>query len=268
MSRGLTIADFVQQVNYAIYKVRLDTGYSLDGAFHADTDKFKEVVMEANLVLQDLQVSTDWNWLRSRRYFGLTENPECDCTSIQEINLDDYPEFYKICTGFNDAVRLHDPDYMESYIEVPLTLPRSGSHTDVSMFDSVATPNVVDTRLRAFQVGRILSFTRRFTTYELGLRIETDVIDYLEPLHICDVNCVQPCPQAYEDLVFTRIPDPYYMILRTAAKRAEGDPSVPDRAMTLGEESSKLLSAIRENDASKTYPDTASTIELGYFPVL
>ena len=54
MSRGMTIADFVQQVLYAIYKVRLDVSDSVDGNFHSKSDKFKEVVMEANMVLQEI----------------------------------------------------------------------------------------------------------------------------------------------------------------------------------------------------------------------
>ena len=55
MSRGITIADFVQQVLYAIYKVRLDVDESVEGSFHSKSDKFKEVVMEANFVLQEFQ---------------------------------------------------------------------------------------------------------------------------------------------------------------------------------------------------------------------
>ena len=53
----MTIADFVQQVYYAMYKVRLDVRYdaALPEAFHANTDKFKEVIFEANFVLQELQ---------------------------------------------------------------------------------------------------------------------------------------------------------------------------------------------------------------------
>ena len=66
MSRGLTIAELVQQVYYAIYKVRIDVDEGVDGAFSSKTDKFKEVVMEANLVLQEFQKEQDWNFLRDR----------------------------------------------------------------------------------------------------------------------------------------------------------------------------------------------------------
>lgn len=264
MSRGLTIAEFVQQVFYAIYKVRLDVDASVEGAFHADTDKFKEVLMEANFVLQELQKEQDWNWLRDRWYMGTAE--VLDDGAIQEFTL---PEgVYKVCTGYYDSVRLHNPTYPTIFLEVPFTSPRGGTTNVTAMFDENAKLNVPDTRLRAFVVGDILTFNRPFTIYEAGAIIETDVVRLLDPLHICDESCTQPCPQAYENKVFTEIPDPYYMVVRTAAKRAEGDPSVSERVMSLTDEGSKLLSAMRENDSSKTVPDTYSSVELGYTRVL
>ena len=50
-SQGLTTYDFVQQVYYAQEKTILD--------FWPEDDKFREVLMEANLVLQELQNSED-----------------------------------------------------------------------------------------------------------------------------------------------------------------------------------------------------------------
>lgn len=267
MSRGLTIAKFVEQVFFSVYKVRLDTAYSddLPQAFHADTDKFKEVVMEANFVLQELQKEQDWNWLRARWNMGVAAVlPE---GRIQEFQFDT-DQVYKVCTGFNDAVRLHLPGHPEAFIEVPFTSPRNGTTNTVAMFDSAGRLNVRDNRLRAFVVGDHITFNRQFTRNESGMLVETDVINLLPELHICDSGCQQPCPQAYEDLVFTEITDPYYMVVRTARARAEGDPSASDRIMSLTDESTKLLSAMRENDSSKTDPDTYSTIELGYTRVL
>lgn len=265
--RGLTIASFVQQVLYAIYKVRLDTTFDPDlpgTAFHADTDKFKEVLMEANFVLQEIQKEQDWNFLRERWSIGTAEVN--DDGSIMEFELPSY--IYKVCTGFNDAVRLHDPNDPNVFIEVPFTSPRNGQTQVVSMFDNTARLNVPDTRLMAFIVGNTLTFSRPFSTYESGALIETDVIRFLDPLHICHAGCVQPCPSAYDVKVLTEIPDPYYMIVRTAAKRAEGDPSATDRVLSLGDEAMKLLSAMRENDSSKTVPDTYQTAELGYTRIL
>jgi hypothetical protein len=264
MSRGLTIADFVQQVYYAVYKVRLDVTSAVAGAYHADTDKFKEVVMEANFVQQELQQAMDWNWLRHRLELGTAE--ALDDGAIVEFELPEY--VYKVCTGFNDAVRLHNPTDPSVFMEVPFTSPRNGTVNNISMFNTNGQLNVSDQRLMAFMVGDHLTFTRPFTSNELGAIIETDVVDLLDPLHICDSTCTQPCSSAYVDKVFTRISDPYYMIVRTAMKRAEGDPSASDRVLSLSDEAMKLLSAMRENDSAKTVPDTYTTSELGFTRIL
>ena len=266
MSRGMTIADFVQQVLYAIYKVRLDTAYdpALPQAFHANTDKFKEVVMEGNLVLQELQKEMDRNWLRDRIILGTAA--DLGGGQIMEFHLPD--DAYKVCTGFNDAVRLHHPSDPNVFMEVPFTSPRNGTNNRVSMYDQHGRLNTTDHRLMAFVVGDHLTFTRPFLPHELGYIIETDIVRLFDPLHICTSAEAQPCAQAYTDLVFTEIPDPYYMVVRTAAKRAEGDPSVSDRIMSLTDEASKLLSAMRENDSAKTVPDTYTTFELGYTRIL
>lgn len=262
MSKGMTIADLVQQVYYAIYKVRLDVRYAddLPQAFHANTDKFKEVVFEANFVQQELQKEQDWNWLRDRMELGYACHHR---GRIPEFTLPD--DVYKPATGFNDSVRLHYPH--GGFIEVPFTSARSGNTHTIAMHDEYGRINTPDNRLRAFMVGNELTFSRPFTRGEDGLLIETDVIRWLEPLHICDETCIQPCPKAYEEKVFKEIPDPYYMVVRTAAKRAEGDPSAIDRVQSLTDEATKMMSAMRENDSSKTVPDTYHTSSLGHVSV-
>lgn len=266
MSRGMTIADLVQQVYYAIYKVRLDVGYSddLPEAFHANTDKFQEVVFEANFVLQELQKEQDWNWLREKLILGTTV--QSTCGHIQEFQL---PEWvYRPCIGFNDAVRLRRPSNDQLLLEIPFTSPRSGNTTPTAMHDEYARINAQDNRIAAFQVGDTITFTRPWTLGEVGKTVETDVIRYLEPLHICDDSCQQPCPLSYESLVFTEITDPYYMVTKTAQRRAEGDPSALDRVMSLTDEASKMLSAMRENDSAKNMPDTYQTSSIGFVSVL
>ena len=259
MSRGITIADFVQQVLYAIYKVRLDVDASLEGSFHSKSDKFKEVVMEANFVLQEFQKEQDWNFLRERWEMGLTRNPH---DGIQEFEIPD--EVYKVCTGYGDAVRLHLPGTMQ----IPLEEARTGNRRHVEMFDEWGEMNVDSRAQRAFVVGNILTFNRRWFPSELGRPVETDVIRYIEPFHICDDSCEDGCPKAYEEKQLTWLPDPYYIIVRTAAKRAEADPSVTERVQSLTDEATKLLSAMRENDSAHTTPDTYDTCVLGYVPVL
>lgn len=263
MSRGLTIADLVQQVLYAVYKVRLDVDESLENSFHCKSDKFKEVVMEANFVLQELQKEQDWNFLRDRWEMGHALNPRFPRDGIQEIQLPD--EVYKVCTGYGDAVRLH---HGHGCMQIPFEEARTGNRRHVEMFNQWGELNADSMSQRAFVVGDTLTFNRRWFPGELGRRLETDVIRYIEPLHICDSSCEDHCPHAYEDKVLTWLPDPYYIIVRTAARRAEGDPSVTERVQSLTDEGSKILSAMRENDSAHTIPDTYDTAMLGYVSVL
>jgi hypothetical protein len=136
------------------------------------------------------------------------------------------------------------------------------------MFDEFGNLNVDKLSQRAFVVGNVLTFNRRWFPGEVGGRLETDVIRYIEPLHICDDSCPNHCPKAYDRKVLTWLPDPYYVVVRTAARRAEGDPSVAERVQSLTDEGSKILSAMRENDSAHTIPDTYDTSILGYVSVL
>lgn len=262
MSRGLTIAELVQQVFYAIYKVRLDVDDSVEGSFHSKSDKFKEVVMEANFVLQEFQKEQDWSFLRDRWGIGKAWNAYHN-TIPMEVKIPD--EVYKVCTGYGDAVRLHCGRHV---IQIPFEEARTGNRRHVEMFNKWGEMNVDDGAQRAFIVNNMLTFNRLWNSYELGRFLETDVIRYIEPLHICDDSCPDHCPKAYDEKQFTWLPDPYYIVVRTAARRAEADPSVAERVQSLTDEGSKLLSAIRENDSAHTIPDTYDTSTLGYVSVL
>lgn len=263
MSRGMTIAEFVQQVYYAIYKVRLDVTSGTDGAFHSKSDKFKEVVMEGNFVLQELQKEQDWNWLRDRWEMGIAHNHR---HSIQEFTLPD--DVYKPCSGYNDGVRLHLHRHVMPIRNIPWTSPRSGNKPVTEMYGPDMQSGYQHTPLMAFQVGDAITFTRPWLGMERGCLVETDVIRLLPQLHICTDECDDNCPLAYEQKVFTEIPDPYYMVVRTAAKRAEGDPSVAERVQSLTDEGTKLLSAMRENDSAHNTTDTWEAADLSYIEVL
>lgn len=263
MSRGLTIAELVQQVLYAMYKVRLDVDASKEDAFHSKSDKFKEVVMEANFVLQEFQKEQDWQFLRDRWEMGISMNPS---GSIQEFELPD--DVYKVCTGYNDAVRLHYPGNPQACLQILFEEARSGNRQVVDMFNEYGQLNVNKQEQRAFTVGNIVTFNRQWLSNETGLLVETDVIRYIEPLHICDDDCENGCPLAYEEKQFEWLPDPYYIVVRTAAKRALADPSCSEVAQSLTDEATKFLSAMRENDSAHTTTDTYETGVLGYIQVL
>ena len=263
MSRGLTIADLVQQVLYAMYKVRLDVDASKEGSFHSKSDKFKEIVMEANFVIQEFQKEQDWQFLRDRWEMGFARNPR---HGIQEFSMPD--DVYKVCTGYNDAVRAHRRGDPLACMQILFEEARSGNRQVVDMFDEWGRLNVDKYEQRAFTVGEIVTFNRPWLPGEEGLLLETDVVRYIEPLHICDDGCPDGCPLAYEERQFTWLPDPYYIVVRTAAKRALADPSCSEVAQSLTDEATKFLSAMRENDSAHTTTDTYETGVLGYVPVL
>lgn len=263
MSRGLTIAEFVQQVLYAIFKVRFDVDASKEGSFHSKSDKFKEVVMEANFVLQEFQKDQDWHFLRDRWEMGYTRNP---IHGIQEFELPE--DVYKVCTGYNDAIRLHHRNNPMPCMNILFEEARSGNTPVYDMFDEYGRLNVNKQEQRAFCVGNTVTFHRPWFAEEQGLLIETDVIRYLAPLHICDDDCPDNCPLAYEEVHFTEIPDPYYLVVRTAAKRAQAFPDAIDMVQSLTDEATKFLSAMRENDSAHTTTDTYETANLGYISVL
>lgn len=260
MSRGMTIADLVQQVLYLMYRVRFDVDPSLENSYHSKSDKFKEIVMEANFTLQEFQKEQDWNFLRERWDIGFTGPGP-----VQEFRIPD--GVYKLCTGYNDAVRLHWR-HSRGVMQIPIDSPRSGNHAAIDMFDSFGSLNVDNNKQRAFVVGDTLTFYRPWYMFECGHLLETDVISYIEPLHICDSSCPERCPKAYEEVHFKWMPDPYYFAVRTAARRAIADPSCAEVMQQLTDEAAKILSAIRENDSAHTNLDTYETSTLGYISVL
>ena len=97
MRLGLTPYEFVQQVFYVQEKVLLD--------FHPDDDVYKEVLTEANLVLQELQKEEDWLWLRDTVNLGFvmemppfTTKPPKDfhwCRLHHDIQLEIPENVYK-----------------------------------------------------------------------------------------------------------------------------------------------------------------------------
>lgn len=277
MSWGMTPYDFVQQVFYAQEKVLLD--------FWPTDDKYKEVLVEANLVLQELQKEEDWTWLRERLVLGSVDR-RGGAGEIPEFRLPDW--VYKVSTLHDDCVRLmaarhsahhchchHDVELDEyDFIEVPYGSPgRLNGRTMRQRFGPMV--NVPDMSLTASVVGNnILTFSRPLSPWESTNRFAVcDVQRRIRPIHICgpkcrgvdpdeeisyeldeDGNWKNPCAEI-EDSILDVIPDPNYVVVRTAALHAEGSPPAQARVQTLTDNAQKLLSAMRQNDSSATDSD-------------
>lgn len=274
MSYGITPYDFVQQVFYAQEKVLLD--------FWPTDDKYKEVLIEANLVLQELQNAEDWTWLRERIVLGDTNDRPG--SSIPEYKLPTW--VYKPSMLHDDCVKLckqighhhHCHDYDDemfdemNYIEVPyVSTGRVQGRTDKQRF--YMNTNIPDRKLGAVLIGDILTFNRPLFGMEKGRVAVTDVQRRIPLMHICGPECkginpdepinyqrdengkwINPCSKI-EDRVFEMIPDPNYVVMRTAALHAEGSPPAQGRIATLTDNAQKILSAMRQNDSAATDAD-------------
>lgn len=277
MSEGLRPYDFVQQVYYAQEKVILD--------FWPSDDKYKEVLLEANLVLQELQNAEDWTWLREQLVLG-----PCYCVpgKITEFELPDW--VYKVSTLNHDALRLHrlrpfiHPWYHDrfpcvedfdehGFIEVPIASSGDNRYRKENTVDRIDRVHMPDVKLRAIKMGNIVTFNRPLTPYEERMVAVLDVQRRIELFHICDQRCKgvnpdepisyefnedgeweNPCSQI-EHRMLTEIPDPNYVVMATAARHAEGSPPALARVAGLQDAAQKIMSAMRQNDTSATDAD-------------
>lgn len=277
MSEGLRPYDFVQQVYYAQEKVLLD--------FWPDDDKYKEVLFEANLVLQELQNAEDWTWLREQLVLGPCHSLP---NRIPEFELPDW--VYKPSTQNHDCLRLHpiiNPlthpghachcgghDYDERWFtKVPFASAGDNRYQKDYHVDRYDQVHVPDMHLRAVKMGNVITFNRLLTPHEERSIATVDVQRRIELFHICDHKCKgmdpdepisyefddegnweNPCSKI-EHRMLTEIPDPNYVVMATAARHAEGSPPALARVAGLQDAAQKIMSAMRSNDASATDAD-------------
>lgn len=253
MSYGLTPADFVQQVYYAQEKVKLD--------FWPSDDKYKEVLLEANLVLQELQNVEDWSWLRERLILGPV------FAGNHRIPDFELPEWvYKPSTVYGDGVKLHLMSQLtpngineDNYIVAPWA--SDGAMAQRARYDVApwGENQAVDKPLLAFFYGNTVTFNRPLRDFEAHRRIAAcDVQRRISLIHVCDDSCPLDADghcRLIEDRILTEIPDPNYVVMLTAARHASGSPPAAQRAMELNDAATKILSAMRSNDVAHTTPD-------------
>lgn len=293
MLKGMKPYDFVQQVYYAQEKVILD--------FVPYDDKYREVLFEANLILQELQNIEDWTWLREKLILGPCHSAP---GTIPEWQLPDW--VYKVSTCNHDCLRLirpismhHDavpyaPDrfipysgmYLDGkqYIDVPLASTGDNQyHREilVTRDGAVHEPNLA---LKAIRVGDTITFNRPLSHYEQQFVATIDVQRKIPLLHVCDETCttedgedydytitedhgfVNPCKKI-ENRILVDIPDPNYVVMATAARHAEGSPPALARVAGLQDAAQRIMSQMRQNDASFTDSDWQDWETPGYVSV-
>jgi len=291
MSFGITPYDFVQQVYYAQEKVLLD--------FWPTDDKYKEVLTEANLVLQELQGTEDWTWLRDKLVLGPCFHHK---GQIPEFELP--PWVYKPSTLHHDSIKLykaypgchchhHNHEWYDDghynvmdYIQVPIASAGDNQWRKEYLFTSNGAIHVNDPKLRAVCIGNTITFNRRLNPFESKRIAVIDVQRRIEEFHICTPYCkgknpdqaisyerdndgkwINPCAKI-EERALVEVPDPNYVILATAARHAEGSPPASGRIQSLQDQAVRLLSAMRQNDASATDADYLEWDIPGYIEIV
>ena len=292
MSKGMKPYDFVQQVYYAQEKVILD--------FVPYDDKYREVLFEANLILQEIQNVEDWTWLREKLILGPCHSVP---GTIPEWTLPDW--VYKISTCNHDCLRLMKPVGLHHNVGIPgRFIPYSGMWLDAKCYIDVPIASVgdnqyrkesivtefgavhwPDNQLRAIRVGDTITFNRRLTPVEAQYIATIDVQRKLPLIHVCDENCTtedgdtefdysiteehdytKPCKKI-EQFILTDIPDPNYVVMATAARHAEGSPPALARVAGLQDNAQRIMSAMRQNDAAATDADWQDWDVPGYVSV-
>jgi hypothetical protein len=309
----MTPDDFVRNVYYAQTNVLLN--------FVRTDDKYKEVLTDANMVLQELQMQQDWNWLKERVILGHMGSGR----GIPEFELPTR-DIYKVATNYHDCVKLYAPahsvkngalrplrspypagsDYYDDlysrfktgdswtsrhdgspadygfdysshldetdYITIPWEQVSSSHAKRMRGYDSLGRVNVPNPEMRAFFIGNTVTFNRPPRGSECGRIAVTDALMQIPQFHICDDKCPsveekEKCPHAKINPLDS-VPDPLYVVMRTAAYRAEMDPTInPTKLATLADRAQKILSAMRENDAAATIPDVIDYSPYGFYEV-
>ena len=269
--RPMTLDEFVQQVYYAQEKVLLD--------FEFTDDKYREVIMELRLVLQELQKEEDWLWLRERLVLGTCDDFG-ERGKIPEFRLPDW--VYKPSGLHDDGIRMCVPDECgtptNDFYTVPFSSMGEMNGGRRRWYGEHGQLNYGDGRLCAAVIGRIVTFNRILSPEE---RRRVAVMDVQREIEVPDVpprfyeyavmNEIEKLAIAkqYEfDRWFDEIPDPNYLVMRVAALHCVGSPVAQMRMQDLTDNAQKLLSAMREANAMATQPNHVGWDIPGWFEVV
>lgn len=271
--RSMTLDDLVRQVYYTQEKVVLD--------FHYYDDKFREVIMELNLVLQELQKEEDWLWLRERLVLGPCEDFTGD-HGIPEFRL---PEWvYKPSGLHDDGVRLYMPKrhghglIEGNYLFAPWSSAGEINHPQMEWYTRYGGVNMPSQDLEAVNFSGLVTFNRRLNTDERRRIAVTDVQREIELVEIpprydefkaASDDQREKWSEYYEERrFFSEIPDPNYLVFRVAALHCVGSPVAQMRMQDLTDSAQKLLSAMREANSMATRPSRVKYEIPGYINVI
>ena len=307
MSLGITPPEFVRQVYYAQEKVVLDFWPTDDKYKEVLTEEnfvLQELQKEEDwlwLRSQSILGTTE----KDMRYMPVPLDFYKQST-LYDDGLRLYAHKHTCSQSDCPNYGLHDGDAnfdwgdckyhcfdRAPFIYVPWTPMGWQNDFAPRQMSYVTRPNVQDITLGASVVndgnGQKLVFSRPLLYPEIN---KVAVLQYqrlITPFHICNDECKgvdQSAPISYEPgagfnpcnqiadaqknyiKVLTEVPDPFYVIVRTAQYHAEGSPPAQGRIAGLQDQAQKMLSAMRENNAAATIPDTVKTWNPGFWQVI
>lgn len=272
MSAGITPDDFVQQVYFQQERVLLD--------FYPSDDKYKEALMDGNFVLQELQKEEDWLWLRNSMAIGILDAGRVTPTTKIPTLPIDTEEVYCLSGLHGDCVHLyrHEPipdempedktlmDYIITADRIDIPVISAGREGDVPKMEVSITsrPNQPDFSLGCYQLHDKLCFNRMPWGFENDRVV---VIDYQKRLPLFDLT-MDDDDERRSQAVLQMIPDINYLVIKTAYYHAMGSPTAQGNISYLSDMSSKLLSAMRQNNSMATTCDYMDWYTPGYWEVV
>lgn len=166
---------------------------------------------------------------------------------------------------FSPLVEIFENDF----IRVPITATGRQYHAPRQQTDLMLQNDRRDPELGACIVGNRITFTRPLLPWEANRVALADTQSFIERFHVCTHACTTSSgtTPSYPDSMcsavadqttrkmLTEVPDPTYLIWRTAERHCAGSPVSAARVMDLQSAAQKILSAMRQDNADATTPD-------------
>lgn len=253
-----------------VYNVQ--EGVIFDDLWPTD-EKYKEVLYQANLVIDEFARQSEWSWLRKGIILGMTD--PVDPFTVPKFLLPD--DVDRVSMEFQDGIMLYrirphchchwhhnqfDHRIVDesNYIRVPFI-----SHGRVPERDFMTKYAKLEARV----YDRYIEFTRVPIHQEVHRLAVCDCQMKIPHLHICNDKCVginkkkpinyeqgedyNPCRKIEKHIFNNKYED--YMIWKTAYNTSKYSPIAGGIRAELNDTAQKLLSKIRSLDNTKTRPD-------------
>lgn len=261
----MTPQEFVTKV----YNVQ--EGVIFDDLWPID-DKYKEVLYQANLIIDEFTSSYEWSFLREGVVLGDTVPTHMNARRVMKFMLPDYVD--RVSTLNGDGLRLfrghkncgchHSCDCLKyhidesDYILIPFA---SKGYTPSRKF----LEHSADVVARTY--GNYLELSRPLYGNELRRIVVCDCQIKMPHLHICNDKCTdikgktpsydpddyRPCKHIEHSIFNDRIRN--FMIYKTAYSTAKYSPIAGGIRNELLDIAGKELSKIKSLDADATTPD-------------